>query len=95
MSIVINDEELEKAVVELLRKIPGNRILIDHFLDRAMEAEADCISDGEDVIMCGIMEHIEPAGIHSGDSHAVCPLWVVAVGGYPNGGIHPKIGQSP
>ncbi len=73
MSIVINDEELEKAVVDLLRKIPGNRILIDHFLDRAMEAEADCISDGEEVIMCGIMEHIEPAGIHSGDSHAVLP----------------------
>ena len=73
MSIVINDEELEKAVVDLLRKIPGNRILIDHFLDRAMEAEADCISDGEEVIMCGIMEHIEPAGIHSGDSHSVLP----------------------
>jgi carbamoyl-phosphate synthase large subunit len=73
MSIVINDEELEKAVVDLLQKIPGNRILIDHFLDRAMEAEADCISDGEEVMMCGIMEHIEPAGIHSGDSHAVLP----------------------
>jgi carbamoyl-phosphate synthase large subunit len=73
MSIVINDEELEKAVVDLLRRIPGNRILIDHFLDRAMEAEADCISDGHEVMMCGIMEHIEPAGIHSGDSHAVLP----------------------
>ncbi|MFM7587627.1 MAG: ATP-grasp domain-containing protein, partial [Bacteroidota bacterium] len=73
MSIVINDEELEKAVVDLLRRIPGNRILIDHFLDRAMEAEADCISDGLDVMICGIMEHIEPAGIHSGDSHAVLP----------------------
>jgi len=73
MSIVINDEELEKAVVDLLRRIPGNRILIDHFLDRAMEAEADCICDGHDVMMCGIMEHIEPAGIHSGDSHAVLP----------------------
>lgn len=73
MSIVINDEELEKAVVDLLRRIPGNRILIDHFLDRAMEAEADCISDGDEVMMCGIMEHIEPAGIHSGDSHAVLP----------------------
>jgi carbamoyl-phosphate synthase large subunit len=73
MSIVINEEELETAVVDLLRKIPGNRILIDHFLDRAMEAEADCICDGKEVAICGIMEHIEPAGIHSGDSNAVLP----------------------
>lgn len=73
MSIVINEEELEHAVVDLLRKIPGNRILIDHFLDRAMEAETDCICDGEDVLMCGVMEHIEPAGIHSGDSNSVLP----------------------
>ncbi len=73
MSIVINEEELEHAVVDLLRKIPGNRILIDHFLDRAMEAETDCICDGEDVLICGVMEHIEPAGIHSGDSNSVLP----------------------
>jgi carbamoyl-phosphate synthase large subunit len=73
MSIVINEEELEHAVVDLLRKIPGNRILIDHFLDRAMEAETDCICDGEDVMLCGVMEHIEPAGIHSGDSNSVLP----------------------
>ncbi len=73
MSIVINEEELEHAVVDLLRKIPGNRILIDHFLDRAMEAETDCISDGSDVEIMGVMEHIEPAGIHSGDSNSVLP----------------------
>ena len=73
MSIVINDDELEKAVVKLLRDIPGNRILIDHFLDRAEEAETDSISDGEDVHIVGMMEHIEPAGIHSGDSSAVLP----------------------
>lgn len=73
MSIVINEEELEHAVVDLLRKIPGNRILIDHFLDRAMEAETDCICDGTDVEIMGIMEHIEPAGIHSGDSNSVLP----------------------
>ncbi len=73
MSIVINDEELEKAVVKLLRDIPGNRILIDHFLDRAEEAESDSISDGDDVHIVGLMEHIEPAGIHSGDSSAVLP----------------------
>ncbi|MCX6352697.1 MAG: carbamoyl-phosphate synthase large subunit [Bacteroidetes bacterium] len=73
MRIVINDEELEHWVVKLLRDIPENRILIDHFLDRAEEAEADCICDGENVEIMGIMEHIEPAGIHSGDSFAVLP----------------------
>jgi carbamoyl-phosphate synthase large subunit len=73
MSIVINDEDLEKAVVKLLRNLPGNRVLIDHFLDRAEEAESDSISDGEDCHIIGLMEHIEPAGIHSGDSYAVLP----------------------
>lgn len=73
MSIVINDEELERAVVKLLKNLPGNRVLIDHFLDRAEEAESDSICDGEDVHIIGLMEHIEPAGIHSGDSNAVLP----------------------
>jgi carbamoyl-phosphate synthase large subunit len=73
MRIVINEEELEKAVLSLLRHLPGNTILIDHFLDRCGEAEIDCISDGDDVHIMGIMEHIEPAGIHSGDSHATLP----------------------
>ncbi len=73
MSIVINDEEVERDVLKLLKHLPGNRILIDHFLDRAEEAEIDAICDGEDVHIMGIMEHIEPAGIHSGDSSAVLP----------------------
>ncbi|HLR49736.1 MAG TPA: carbamoyl-phosphate synthase large subunit [Candidatus Sphingobacterium stercoripullorum] len=73
MSIVINDEELERTVVKLLKDLPGNRVLIDHFLDRAEEAESDSISDGDDVMIMGLMEHIEPAGIHSGDSYAVLP----------------------
>ena len=73
MSIVINDEELEHAVIKLLKNLPGNRVLIDHFLDRAEEAEADAICDGEEVHIIGLMEHIEPAGIHSGDSFAVLP----------------------
>ena len=73
MSIVINDEDLEKAVVGLLKNLPGNRVLIDHFLDRAAEAESDSISDGDEVHIVGMMEHIEPAGIHSGDSFAVLP----------------------
>ncbi|MBU2046199.1 MAG: carbamoyl-phosphate synthase large subunit, partial [Bacteroidetes bacterium] len=73
MSIVINDEDLEKAVVKLLGDLPGNRVLIDHFLDRAEEAESDCIFDGDEIHIIGLMEHIEPAGIHSGDSSAVLP----------------------
>ncbi len=73
MRIVINDDELEKSVVSLLKHLPGNKILIDHFLDRCQEAEIDAICDGEDVHIMGLMEHIEPAGIHSGDSHSVLP----------------------
>jgi carbamoyl-phosphate synthase large subunit len=73
MRIVINDDELEKAVVSLLKHIPGNKILIDHFLDRCQEAEIDAICDGESFHVMGVMEHIEPAGIHSGDSNAVLP----------------------
>ncbi len=73
MKIVINEEELEDHVVRTLRKIPNNRILLDHFLDGAIEAEADAISDGKDVYIIGVMQHIEPAGIHSGDSYAVLP----------------------
>ncbi|HSK14273.1 MAG TPA: ATP-grasp domain-containing protein [Phnomibacter sp.] len=75
MRIVINDEELERAVVSLLKHIPGNKILIDHFLDRCQEAEIDAIFDGETFHVMGVMEHIEPAGIHSGDSNAVLPAF--------------------
>lgn len=73
MRIVINDEELEKGVLSLLKHLPGNKILIDHFLDRCQEAEIDAIFDGENFHVMGVMEHIEPAGIHSGDSNAVLP----------------------
>ncbi len=73
MKIVINEKELEQHVVNILRDLPGNKILLDHFLSGAIEAEADAICDGEDVHIIGIMEHIEPAGIHSGDSYAVLP----------------------
>jgi carbamoyl-phosphate synthase large subunit len=73
MKIVINKEELEHHVVDILRDMPDNKILLDHFLDGAIEAEADAICDGEDVYIIGIMQHIEPAGIHSGDSYAVLP----------------------
>jgi carbamoyl-phosphate synthase large subunit len=73
MRIVINDAECETAVINLLKDIPDNVILIDHFLDRAKEAEIDAIYDGTDVQIMGVMEHIEPAGIHSGDSNSVLP----------------------
>jgi len=73
MKIVINKRELEEHVVDLLRKIPNNKLLLDHYLDGAIEAEADAISDGEDVYIIGIMEHIEPCGVHSGDSNATLP----------------------
>ncbi|MBE15147.1 MAG: carbamoyl-phosphate synthase large subunit [Dokdonia sp.] len=73
MKIVINKNELEEHVVDLLRKIPNNKLLLDHYLDGAIEAEADAICDGENVYIIGIMEHIEPCGIHSGDSNATLP----------------------
>ena len=73
MKIVINEEELEQHVVKLLNDLPDNKVLLDHFLEGAIEAESDSICDGKDVYIIGIMEHIEPAGIHSGDSYAVLP----------------------
>jgi len=73
MKIVINKKELEEHVVNLLKTIPGNKLLLDHYLDGAIEAEADAICDGENVYIIGIMEHIEPCGVHSGDSNATLP----------------------
>jgi carbamoyl-phosphate synthase large subunit len=75
MKIVINEEELEQHVVKLLHDLPGNQVLLDHFLQNAIEAESDSICDGKDVHIIGMMEHIEPAGIHSGDSYAVLPTF--------------------
>jgi carbamoyl-phosphate synthase large subunit len=75
MKIVINKEDLEAHVVDLLQKIPNNKLLLDHYLDGAIECEADAICDGEDVYIIGIMEHIEPCGIHSGDSNATLPAY--------------------
>lgn len=75
MKIVINKEDLEEHVVGLLRKIPNNVLLLDHYLDGAIEAEADAICDGVNVQIIGIMEHIEPCGVHSGDSNATLPAF--------------------
>lgn len=73
MKIVINETELEQHVVNLIKDKQDGKILLDHFLEGAIEAEADAICDGKDVYIIGIMQHIEPAGIHSGDSYAVLP----------------------
>ena len=73
MKIVINEKELENHILDIWKHLPENKVLLDHFLDGAIEAEADAICDGEDVYIIGIMQHVEPAGIHSGDSYAVLP----------------------
>ena len=73
MKIVINEKDLKEHVADLLRKIPNNNLLLDHYLDGAIEAEADAICDGKNIYIIGIMEHIEPCGIHSGDSNACLP----------------------
>ncbi|HNP06074.1 MAG TPA: carbamoyl-phosphate synthase large subunit [Cyclobacteriaceae bacterium] len=73
MKIVINEKELENHIIDIWKHLPENKVLLDHFLDGAIEAEADALCDGENVYIIGIMQHIEPAGIHSGDSYAVLP----------------------
>ena len=73
MKIVINEKELEEHIIDIWKHLPENKVLLDHFLDGAIEAEADAICDGEEVYIIGVMQHIEPAGIHSGDSYAVLP----------------------
>jgi carbamoyl-phosphate synthase large subunit len=73
MKIVINEEDLENHVIDILKHMPENQILVDHFLEGAVECEADAICDGDQVRIIGIMQHIEPAGIHSGDSYALLP----------------------
>jgi carbamoyl-phosphate synthase large subunit len=78
MRIVINDDELERHVLSIFKHMPDNKVLIDQFLERAKEAEIDAICDGDDVHIMGIMEHIEPAGIHSGDSSAVLPPYSIS-----------------
>ena len=75
MRIVLNDQELERHVLSIFKHMPGNQVLVDQFLERAKEAEVDAICDGDDVMIMGIMEHIEPAGIHSGDSSAMLPTY--------------------
>jgi carbamoyl-phosphate synthase large subunit len=73
MKIVINEKELENHIIDIWKHLPDNKVLLDNYLENAIEAEADAICDGENAYIIGIMQHIEPAGIHSGDSYAVLP----------------------
>ena len=70
-----NSQDLKANVVNKRQKSPNNKLLLDHYLDGAIECEADAICDGEQVYIIGIMEHIEPCGIHSGDSNATLPVF--------------------
>ena len=73
MQIVYNDEELNRYMREAVSVSNDSPILLDHFLNNAIEVDVDCIADGEQVIIGGIMQHIEQAGIHSGDSACSLP----------------------
>ncbi len=73
MQIVYSDESLEKYMSRALETSPGKPVLIDKFLENATEVDVDCLSDGVRTIIGGVMQHIEEAGIHSGDSACVLP----------------------
>ena len=73
MEIVYEKSQLKKFVEEAFKAAEDNPILIDKFIDNAMEIDVDAISDGKDVFVAGIMQHIEEAGIHSGDSACCLP----------------------
>ncbi|WP_254809431.1 carbamoyl-phosphate synthase large subunit [Natronosalvus amylolyticus] len=73
MRVVYDDDELETYIEEAVRVSPDKPILVDQFLEGAVELDVDAVSDGEDVLIGGIMEHVESAGVHSGDSACMIP----------------------
>lgn len=75
MQIVHCDAELQKYMTEAVKVTPESPVLLDHFLDHAIEVDVDCVADGVDVVIGGIMEHIEQAGVHSGDSSCSLPAY--------------------
>ena len=77
MAIVYDHDSLEKYVEKAARAVPGRPLLIDRFLEDAQEFDVDALCDGEQVVIGGIMEHIEEAGIHSGDSTSVLPPFAI------------------
>jgi carbamoyl-phosphate synthase large subunit len=77
MEIVYDESSLDEFVAKAAEAAPDKPILIDHFLEDALEVDVDCVCDGKEVVIAGIMEHIEEAGIHSGDSACVIPPYTL------------------
>src|SRR5204863_3470265 len=75
MELVYNEEDLQRYMASAIEVTPDRPVLIDRFLEDAIEVDVDCISDGETTVIGAIMEHIEEAGIHSGDSACVIPTF--------------------
>jgi carbamoyl-phosphate synthase large subunit len=79
MAIAYSDDEMFRFLKEAARVSPGNPVLIDQFIEDAFEVDVDAISDGENVVMAGVMQHIEEAGVHSGDSACVLPPYKISL----------------
>jgi carbamoyl-phosphate synthase large subunit len=79
MEIVHGDKDLERYMREAVRVSEKSPVLLDRFLDDAIEVDVDCISDGQEVMIGGIMEHIEQAGVHSGDSACSLPPYSLSI----------------
>jgi len=79
MAIVYDESNLREYVGYAMEAAPGHPILIDRFLEDAIELDVDAVSDGKDVVIAGVMEHIEEAGIHSGDSTTVIPPYIIGL----------------
>ncbi|MCI4053724.1 ATP-grasp domain-containing protein, partial [Klebsiella pneumoniae] len=73
MQVVHSAEELQKYMREAVQVSEDSPVLLDFFLNNAIEVDVDCVSDGKDVVIGGIMQHVEQAGIHSGDSGCSLP----------------------
>src|SRR5262245_62959175 len=73
MEIVYDEDAFRRYVERAIEVSPGKPVLIDKFLDSAIEVDVDCLSDGNRTVIGGVMQHIEEAGIHSGDSACVIP----------------------
>ena len=78
MAVCYDEGRLAEYLDEAVRVADGRAILVDRFLEDAFEVDVDAMADGEDVVVCGVMQHLEQAGIHSGDSVAVLPTWKIA-----------------
>ena len=78
MAVCYDEARLDDYLAEAVRVADGRPILVDRFLEDAFEVDVDAICDGQQTVVCGVMQHLEQAGIHSGDSVAVLPTWKVA-----------------